>query len=477
LIARFSAALGSVAAEGGHVLAAVSGGSDSMALLELLALVRDESRIRISVGHVDHAQRPDSAADGEIVERRASALGIPFNSQRIADPSKKSEAALRQGRYEALGRMATERGAEFLATGHTADDQIETVLLRLLRGAGRRGMSGIPRSRGAIIRPLLGERRDRLQKFLVARGVSWAEDPSNSESDYSRNRLRNHVVPTIGEQFGPQALTHLPEMAARWSAEETYLESEAARYLAYSERRNADGSSVLDLAAFDLTPAALRGRVLKLWAERGLGGRRILTMRQLESIETLVGSRDGSHSRDLAGSRFVREYEYLRMEERTSLESPQSTYRYDFVPALGNVWSAPDASWQLRVLSAGQTGTPVKVRRSADAGFEHIALNPDRLPNDLVLRPVSAGDRIRCARHGSAKVRDIMVNCRVPLAARASWPVLVSADTRTSGPDEILWVPGLATREAIAAEPGAERTVEVIWNRTTKRRLADAIFP
>lgn len=448
-----------------------------MALLELLALVRDEKRIRVSVGHVDHAQRPDSATDGECVERRASALGIDYCSQRIADPSKSSEAALREARYQALHRMASENGAHFIATGHTADDQIETMLLRLLRGAGRRGMSGIPGSRGAITRPLLGERRDALQSFLAERGVAWVEDPSNGESKYARNRVRNHVIPTIGEQFGPQALAHLPEMATRWSAEEGYLQSEAARYLAYAERRTEDDCAALDLAALEHTPKALRGRVLKLWAERGLGDRRVLTMRQLESIETLADSREGSHSRDLVGFRFVREYEHLRIEKRTALETSQNAYLYDFVPAGGNAWSAPDASWHLRVLAKEQTETPVPTRRTAGAQFERIALNLDGLPNDLVLRPVHAGDRIRCARHGSAKVRDIMVDCRVPFAARSSWPVLVSVGSATNRPEEILWVPGLARHEKLAAGPGNARTIEVVWNRTTKRSLADAILP
>jgi len=297
-----------------------------MALLELLAMATTESGLTASVAHIDHVQRTESQAEADVVRQRAEACGLRFTSVKIEDPGAGTEADLRDQRYAALRRIATEHGADRIATGHTADDQIETLLMRLLRGAGRRGMAGIPAVRGSIVRPLLAERREDLRRFLVERGIDWVEDPSNGDSRFTRNRVRLHVVPLIGEQFGADALSHLPKMAARWSAEEGYLETESARYLAFASRGDArQGSSALDLAGFDRTPEALKGRVLKSWAEAALGGNTTLSMRQLEALEQLVVSREGTAKRDLAGSQFVRQYGRLRIDPNRVHEQTTGT--------------------------------------------------------------------------------------------------------------------------------------------------------
>ena len=151
-----------------------------------------------------------------------------FLSRRIDDPSDGSEAALRTQRYAALRDMAAASGARSIATAHTADDQTETVLLRLLRGAGRRGLSGIPASRDDIIRPLLGERREMLRTLLDELSVEWVAGSSNLDPRYARNRIRHAILPAIAEQFGADATAHVPRMAARWAAEEDYLDGEDA---------------------------------------------------------------------------------------------------------------------------------------------------------------------------------------------------------------------------------------------------------
>ena len=316
-----------------------------MALLELLALATTDSGLTASVAHIDHLQRTESQAEADLVRQRAEACWLRFTSVRIEYPGAGSEADLRDQRYAALRRIATEHGADRIATGHTADDQIETLLMRLLRGAGRRGMAGIPAVRGAIVRPLLAERREDLRHFLVERGIDWIEDPSNGDSRFTRNRVRLHVVPLIGEQFGADALSHLPKMAARWSAEESYLESESARYLAFASRGDArQGASALDLAAFDRTPEALKGRVLKRWAEAALGGNTTLSLRQLEALEQLVAARDGTRRRDLAGSQFVREYGRLRINSNPGHEQTNEPNKTPPVLNAGEVRHGSDGA-------------------------------------------------------------------------------------------------------------------------------------
>jgi tRNA(Ile)-lysidine synthase len=287
LVEEFARAFAPEAA-GGAVLAAVSGGADSMALLELLTLSREKLRLETTVAYVDHGLRPEAQSEAELVRARAASHGHPFLTRKLSSDGlagsglMSSEASLRRRRYEALAAMAAECGAKWIATAHVHEDQVETILFRLLRGAGRLGLSGIPVRRGQIIRPLLGIRRARLRRFLVDRQVAWAEDSTNTDPRYARNRLRHQVVPAIETAFGAGALDALPEMARRWRAEEDYLDEQTGRYLTF-----AAGPDFLDLVAFGQVPVGLRSRVLRRWLERMNGGR-MVTLRQLAAVEQVI---------------------------------------------------------------------------------------------------------------------------------------------------------------------------------------------
>jgi tRNA(Ile)-lysidine synthase len=288
-------------ATGGALLAAVSGGADSMALLELLALTNEKLRLETTVAYVDHGLRPEARSEAELVRARASSHGFGFLTRKLsvdgmATPAvMSSEASLRRRRYEALAEMAAECGANWIATAHVREDQVETILFRLLRGAGRLGLSGIPQRRGRIIRPLLGIRRARLKCLLADRDVDWAEDPSNADHRYARNRLRHRVVPAIEAAFGPDALDALPEMARRWRAEEEYLDEQTRRYVTF-----ASGPDFLDLVAFGQVPPGLRSRVLRGWLERMNGGR-MVTLRQLAAVEQVMERRQNNDRISVAG--------------------------------------------------------------------------------------------------------------------------------------------------------------------------------
>jgi tRNA(Ile)-lysidine synthase len=236
---RAARALGAagVPEPGDGVAVAVSGGADSLALLHALRALAGPRRWRLAVVTVDHGMRPGSAADTAFVADHAKALGLPARvctltpgdlaRHRPAGP----EGAARAARYEALWPAADELGCTWLATGHTLDDQAETVLLQLLRGAGPDGLAAMAVRTGRLLRPLLGVRRAETRSCCAAAGLAWREDPTNAGDGPLRNRVRHHLLPLL-EELRPGATQTLARTAALAADERDWLDPLVATALA-----------------------------------------------------------------------------------------------------------------------------------------------------------------------------------------------------------------------------------------------------
>ena len=236
---RAARALGAAGAPepGDGVAVAVSGGADSLALLHALRALAGPRRWRLAVVTVDHGMRPGSAADAAFVADHAKAIGLPARvctltpgdlaRHRPAGP----EGAARAARYEALWPAADELGCPWLATGHTLDDQAETVLLQLLRGAGPDGLAAMAVRTGRLLRPLLGVRRAETRSCCAAAGLAWREDPTNAGDGPLRNRVRHHLLPLL-EELRPGATQTLARTAALAADERDWLDPLVATALA-----------------------------------------------------------------------------------------------------------------------------------------------------------------------------------------------------------------------------------------------------
>jgi tRNA(Ile)-lysidine synthase len=234
--ARALAAAG-VPEPGDGVAVAVSGGADSLALLHALRALAGPRRWRLAVVTVDHGLRPGSAADAAFVADHAKAIGLPARvctltpgdlaRHRPAGP----EGAARAARYEALWAATHELGCPWLATGHTLDDQAETVLLQLLRGAGPDGLAAMAVRTGRLLRPLLGVRRSETRACCAAAGLAWREDPTNAGDGPLRNRVRHHLLPLL-EELRPGATQALARTAALAADERDWLDPLVATALA-----------------------------------------------------------------------------------------------------------------------------------------------------------------------------------------------------------------------------------------------------
>ena len=250
---------------GARVVAALSGGSDSVALLHLLGdLAADGDLVVAGVAHLNHQLRPEAGRDEAFCRALCARLGLPCLVEHAAVPALASaahvsvEVAAREARYAFLERARLDLRAEVVAVAHTADDQAETVLLRLLRGAGTRGLRGVLPKRGSIVRPLLDCTRAALQSDLESRGETWVEDASNSDVSLPRNRVRHELIPLLVARFQPAAIRVLARTAEAVSADEALLSALSTAALPSVVSTTALGVHLAGPALAALPPALAR---------------------------------------------------------------------------------------------------------------------------------------------------------------------------------------------------------------------------
>jgi tRNA(Ile)-lysidine synthase len=420
---------------GDRVGIAVSGGADSVALLRLMLELRQELGIVLSVVHFNHKLRGAEAnADEHFVARLAQGHKLDFHcaagdvAARARSQHLSTEAAGRQLRYQYFRRLFAETKLNRIATAHTLDDQAETVLLRVVRGAGTRGLAGIypqlsvggSQFSASIIRPLLKTRRNLLRAYLAEIGQDWREDPSNRDLRHARNRVRHGIVPRLERALNPAVRETLAETAEIARLEEEYWQEEVARVL--PEVWEADGRTIKPTALAAL-PLALQRRVVRATAE-SLGLR--LEFRHVEKILDLG-------ARGPAPTRFVtlpKGWIVSRTKGGLQFQLPSqaATSNYEYPLTVPGTAEVPEAeTWFEAELVPG----------SAAPGYnpDHM-LNPALLQKELVVRNWRAGDRFWPAHSKSPKkIKELLQERKLSGRERKLWPVVVSGQ-------EIVWVRG-----------------------------------
>ena len=263
-------------ARGETLLLALSGGPDSTALLDALALLRRPRGFRLVAAHLDHGLRPDSAEDAVHCEAVCRQLGVPLRLG-VADVRARAarehggiEQAARDERYLFLRALRVEEQAAAIALGHTRDDQAETLLLRLLRGAGTTGLGAMRRRSGGLLRPLLGVSRAEVLVHLRERSLAWREDPTNADLGYRRNRVRHELLPYLEQWFNPRVRDTLVRTAGLLADEAAFVREQASALLLRIGREQ-DGGFRLRRAGLALAPAALARAALRQALARAAG--------------------------------------------------------------------------------------------------------------------------------------------------------------------------------------------------------------
>ena len=253
------------------VLVAVSGGADSMALLRSLCAAHDDMHGRLVAAHFNHRLRgEESDRDESFVRENCATLGVACVTA-VASTFPPSEDSARKARYDFLSQVAKERGARFVATAHTADDQAETILHRILRGTGVGGLAGIPKSREfvagiSLSRPLLWATRDQVLQYLNAIGQPFRQDSSNVETRFTRNRLRHELIPLLERDYNPRvraALLRLGELAAEAQSVISHLVDEL--YCTAVARTDLNGVTIRCDRIGGASPHLIRQLMIRIW--------------------------------------------------------------------------------------------------------------------------------------------------------------------------------------------------------------------
>ncbi len=293
----------------GPVLVACSGGADSLALAAAAAFVAPRAGHTAGLVTVDHGLQAGSAGRAEAVARwaqRAGLASVDVVRVDVAGRPGGPEAAAREARYQALTEVAGRHGAVALLTGHTRDDQAETVLLALARGAGPRGLAGMPTRRDLngvpLVRPLLEISRGQTRAACVALGLTPWQDPHNSDPAYARSRIRADVLPVLVQALGPGVLDNLARTARLAAADNLALDELADAALAAA--RHPEGGLLVESLAN--LPAAVRTRVLRAWAHELGAAPAALSHRHVTALDTLVTGWRGQGPAYLPGGLRVR---------------------------------------------------------------------------------------------------------------------------------------------------------------------------
>ena len=354
-----------VFAPGERVVVAVSGGPDSLALLSVLREILPVIPLHLTVAHFDHAWRATSRGDADFVAELSGQWGLSFTSERAPDDLPHTEEAARTARYRFLRGIARESGSTAIALGHTQDDQVETLLLHLFRGAGSRGLAAMRRRDRDLARPLLDFRRIELEAYLQTLQLTPRRDPSNDDPRFTRNRLRQELLPAI-DRFDPSARELLARTADILAEEDAYLEDQIAQL----------GPEVgIDAEQYRRLPAALQRRLLRRLVPRAGFPQIEAGRRRLPTAQPAVADQPGTS----------------RLE--------------------------------LRAVACGCNRTDFKARDSIghlDADLVRLPLRLDRRRRGARMRPLGMA--------AAKRLQDILVDAHVPRHLRDSLPIVWDAE-------------------------------------------------
>ncbi len=424
-------------ARGDRVLAAVSGGADSVALLHLLLRASGELGFEVAAAHCDHALRPESDRDARFVEELCASLGVPLQRERVdvggwaAEKSVGLEEAGRYLRYAFLQRSAGELNCRSIATGHHRQDQAETVLHRIVRGCGLKGLVAMRPRRDLVIRPLLSFSRDELRLYLADRGIAFREDPSNADRAFTRNRLRHDILPAL-RQMNPRLDDALSRLADTAAAEEDFW---LGHIEGLRERLYDDGCwPVAELVTLH---AAERRRLLMALLQEQGGGE--VEAEHVLALEQLLLSARPQARLDLPGCKAYRRYDRFFITTT--------------VPA-GN------APWQQEIHGPGRFLLPLGGTLVVDEGEREavetlwrVEFSRQDLGYPLQIRTFLPGDRIGLEGGGGhKKVKKLYAEARLPHEVRGALPLVARGG-------EVLWVPGLRRSGKYQPVDGADRVL------------------
>lgn len=443
---------------GERIAVAVSGGPDSMLLLELMRQFSGEAGVSIAVAHFNHHLRGvDSGVDEQFVAARAQELGLELfrgeaDVARIARTKRRNiEATARDLRYRFFFSLISQQKVDKVATAHTANDQAETVLLRLLRGTGVRGLGGIyPVLDGKIVRPFLGLARVEVKREIECRQIAFRVDASNLDPRFARNRIRRILLPVLEAEFNPHVVRLLCELATRSRDDDAFLQ-QAASERARPWRLREGSLEKIALRSFVEYHPAIQRRVLRDMVASARGNLRGFTGAHIEAVRRFAtASQSGKRLNLPGGLEAEKAFDWLVIARRHDEAAPGG-FCFAVTPPTSIVVPQLDLKFRFSIAENLPSG-------QAEKGYncnQALALDWSKLGDGLVLRNWQPGDRFQPSGSRHAwKLKELFLKRRVPARSRKLWPVLVSSQ-------QLVWVQGFPAAQGFAASEASAQVLIV----------------
>lgn len=435
--------------QGDHVLVGLSGGPDSVCLLTILHRLKPEFGIHISAAYIDHGLRPDEIPyEIELCRDTCSSMNIPFTTRPIDVKSyikenklNKQEAA-RELRYNALDEIATEKAANKIALGHNADDQAETIIMRLFRGTGPSGLSGIPPVRKYIIRPLIEIERNDIEDFLETEGIGFAVDSSNLKREYLRNKIRYLIIPEA-RKINMDVVNTISRTADIFRDEERYFEILVTKTLMKLITRKTDNSIELFLGPLEAMDTVILRRVLRRAIDetKGLHGIGFIHVEEIMSLIKSGKSGDriylpkdirvikGYSTILITSGKPIKLVAYVIDSPGETIVKESSMVIHSAIMGIDEVKDYGDAK-KIAVIDADKVHFPMTIR--------------GRLHGDFFY-PLGFGKK--------KKLQDYFVDEKIPRDERDAVPLLISGNN-------IVWVIGYRLDERYRVDKDTKRVLK-----------------
>ncbi len=400
------------------VIIAVSGGADSMLALNAVYRLREKYHLKLAAVHINHNLRPSASAEAEMVAEACRELSVPcmVYSEDVGKYAKEHhlslEAAGHEVRYKIFAAETAKISADKLVLGHHLNDQAETVLMHLLKGCGISGLAALPAKQGKIIRPLLALTKEEILQICAREKIAYCTDESNFAPVCLRNKLRLELLPELRAEYNPkldQALSNLAQLAAE--DEEFFAQICAAKYEECVKEE--EKGTVLDLNFWHTYPISLKRRLLQILWQR-ISGEQKLDFAQIEQIIKLAGEEKGNKTMHLPNNwQLSKQYDRLIWAKKCAEE--QASFSLSWAEGQEEL-----------ILPFGRI-----IRRECAGGdfklaVNQIAVDKAKLQEPLIVRSRLNGDRMRPLGCGEKKVKDILIDKKIPAALRGSVPIIES---------------------------------------------------
>ena len=442
------------------VVVGVSGGADSVCLLFLLAEYRKQKNFDLHVVHIHHGIRKEADEDALFVEQMCEELGIPFSCHRIDVPQIaveqkiSTEVAGREARYRSFYQTAAEHNATKIVVAHNKNDNAETVLFHLFRGSGTGGLSGIaPVRKGegdtTIIRPLLSLEREEIEAYLKERNIFWRVDATNQENEYTRNRIRHHILPFAEQEVAQGAVDHIVRSAQMLKETEDYLAEQTRKVL----QQVARGQGRLEIAGLTAYPPLIQKRVLFAVAKEFSPTGKDISQIHVNDMMTLLEKKENRSIRLPFGIVVSRRYEEIVFDVSEEDLKEQST--------LMEIVSCDSKEWELALPGIGRLEFRKFLFPEGAEIPNHLYtkwFDCDKIEQSIQIRYRREGDYL-CIRDAKGELKhktlkQYLIDEKIPKQERDKMPVLADGD-------HILWIIGKRISEFFKVTENTKTILEV----------------